>query len=208
MTDNPFALDAPVPGVTPAPTGPPMPEVHKQAAVVPVESGFTTDPTAPRPDEDPFSGPAPAQARSPRLRDVFGRLVLIIPHKLEEGIPNTLQPGTTQDRMTADVVILDGGQIEYGGAPEKTPPVPHDKVAQVPHKSPRMFISSVGLISQCREALDKRRRGGIGMVLGRLGVGKSDKPGQNPPYLLQNPTDADKSLARQYLATQDPFDNS
>jgi len=131
--------------------------------------------------------------------------LLVVPHKLEENVPNRLQPGTTQDRMTADVVALDGGPIAYGGKPEATPSVPHDKTAPVPHKTARQFISNSGLISQCREALAKRQRGEPGMVLGRLAVGQVPANGGNPPYLLTPPTEADKQLARQYLATVDPF---
>jgi hypothetical protein len=137
---------------------------------------------------------------------MYGRLLLIIPHKLEEGIPNRLgKAGDVQDRMTADVVILDGGTIAYGGAPEKIPAVPHTKSAEVPLKSARMFISSAGIISQCRQALAKKvATGQPGMVLGRLSVGEA-KGDQAPPYLLTPATDADKQLARQYLANVDPF---
>jgi hypothetical protein len=188
---NPFALDTPV-TTPPPPTAP---------AFIP-----PTAPIAPPLDDgDPFSGPAPQAPRGPRLRDSYGRLLLLIPRKLEEDVPNLLQPGTTQDRMTADVVILDGGPISYGGTPETTPSIPHTKVAGVPFKTDRMFISSVGLISQCREALAKRAQGKPGMVLGRLTVGQQSKPGLQPPWLLTPPTDADKAIGRAYLATVDPF---
>lgn len=193
---NPFALDeAPAPAPTAAPA----------AAAVPPSA-----PTSPAPaagGDDPFSDPAPREARGPRLRDMYGRLLLVIPHKLEEGIPNRLgKPGETQDRMTADVVILDGGTIHFGGKPEATPPTPHTKTSEVPLKNARMFVSSGGLISQCRQALAKRlTTGQPGMVLGRLSVGEAKGPGQNPPYLLTPATEADKQVARQYLANVDPF---
>lgn len=190
---NPFALDtrpetAPIPTPTAAPVSP---------APAPAPQPF---------GDDPFSGPAPQTARGPRIRDLHGRLLLVIPHKLEEGIPNRLgKPGETQDRMTADVIVLDGGPIAFGGAPEKLPPRPHTQTANLPHKNARMFISSVGLISQCREALAKKiTTGQPGMVLGRLGVGEA-KGDQNPPNLLTPPTEADKAIARQYLANVDPF---
>jgi hypothetical protein len=138
---------------------------------------------------------------------MFGRLVLITPIKVEFGIPNRLQPGTTQDRMTADVVILDGGPCAYGGQPEKPGGKPHDKWAQVPHRTRGQYISSVGLISQCREALERRRKGQPGMVLGRLYVGESTDPAKEGAWLVSDPTDADKALARAYLSTVDPFGN-
>lgn len=138
------------------------------------------------------------------MRDLYGRLLLLIPH-LVETVPNKQRPGETQQRMTADVVVLDGGPIAYGGAPEKVGGAPHDKTATVPYKRPRMFVSSVGVISQCREALAKKiTQGRPGIVLGRLTVGEA-KPDQSPPYLLTPATDADKALARQYLSQIDPF---
>jgi hypothetical protein len=196
---NPFALDTP-----PAPVS--TPTSTATVTATPTMPPPTADPFAGAGGDDPFSGPAPQQARGPRLRDLYGRLLLIVPLKLEEGIPNRLsQNGGTQDRMTADVIVLDGGPIPYGGAPEKVPPRPHDKTAAVPHKNARMYISSVGLISQCRDALAKKiRTGQPGMVLGRLNVGEA-KGDQAPPYLLTPPTDQDKQVARQYLANVDPF---
>lgn len=188
---NPFALDTPLAVAagmaTPSPVAAPV-----------------TPAAQPSGGDDPFSGPAPQQARGPRLRDLYGRLLLIVPFKVET-VPNRLaKDGSTQDRMTADVIVLDGGTILFGGAPEKIPAVPHTKSAETPHKTDRMFISSVGLISQCRDALAKRAQGQPGMVLGRLNVGEA-KGDQAPPYLLTTPTDADKILARQYLAKVDPF---
>ena len=38
-----------------------------------------------------------------------------------------------------------------------------------------------------------------GMVLGRLGKGEA-KPGQSAPWKLDDPTDADRDIARKYLA--------
>lgn len=205
---NPFALDtpaAPAAPTAPAPLANPFGSPGNPVALTNPTGGATVPVPMFAPGDDPFSGPAPQQPRGPRLRDLYGRLLLVVPHKLEEGVPNRLQPGTVQDRMTADVIVLDGGPINYGGKPEATPPVPHNKVAQVPHRTERMFVSSAGLISQCRDALAKRRVGQPGMVLGRLGVGDAKEPGQNAPWLLTPPTEQDKQIARQYLSTVDPF---
>lgn len=200
---NPFALDTPA---APATEANPFAAGAAQTAPAAAPAQPATGSLAGDLD-DPFMAPAPREARGPRLRDIYGRLLLIIPHKLEEGVPNRLnKKGETQDRMTADVVILDGGTIHYGGAPEKTPPVPHTKTAEPPLRNARMFISSVGLISQCRQALARKVTSGQpGMVLGRLSVGEAKNPGENAPYLLTPATDADKQIARQYLANVDPF---
>lgn len=192
---NPFALDTPAPAPAAVPATPAPATVTAPAVPTPQATG-----------DDPFDAPAPQRPRGPRLQEMYGRLLLIIPHKLEENVPNRLgKAGDTQDRLTADVVILDGGPINYGGTPEKVPPVPHDKVAQVPHRNEKMFISAVGLISQCREALSKKvTQGRPGMVLGRLTVGQATG-NQNPPYLLTPATEADKAIGRAYLANVDPF---
>jgi hypothetical protein len=107
--------------------------------------------------------------------------------------------------MTADVVVLDGGPITYGGRPEAMVPIPHNTTSNVPLKVDAMFISAVGLVSQCREALAERLKGGRGMVLGRLTVGEARDQDSNPPYLLTPYTDADREIGKAYLANVDPF---
>lgn len=210
-TSNPFASTAP----TTAPVqgqSVPVPQQPVQTYTDPTRPGATTpDPTgygATPPDPwtgggDPFGDPAPQEARAPRFRELYGRLLLLVPKKLEAGIvssrfKNPDGSAQTQDRMTADIIVLDGGTIHYGGEPEKIPSVPHTKTAEPPARWDNAYISFTGIISQCREALVKR-----GMVLGRLSKGADDSKG-NPPWLLQPATDADKVLARQWLAAQPP----
>lgn len=142
---------------------------------------------------DPFNAPTPPQANivRPRLLDFAadGRLVLISPIKIDRNLPNNLgKQGDTQDRMTADVVILDGPPFPYGGAPEKG--TPHNLTAQVPYEIISMFISSAPLISQCERRLGE-------MVLGRLS--RRQLPNGNTAYRLDDPTEADRAVARAYL---------
>jgi len=192
---NPFALDTPAP----APAAP--------AAPAPAT---VTAPPAPQNDADPFAGsdPAPQAPRGPRLREMYGRLVIIMPKTVEKDRPTQFKnpdgSQQKQDRMTADVIVLDGGTIHYGGRPEDIPSVPHDKTAEPPAKWADMFISAAGLISQCREALAKRQAGQPGMVLGRLTKGQDTGKG-NPPWILTPATDADKVIGKAYLANVDPF---
>jgi len=197
---NPFALPTETAPVT-APNG--------MAAPAPVPPPAVPAAPAYAPGgEDPFSAPAPQQPKGPRIRDMYGRLLLVIPQRLEKDVTSQFKDKDgnrqVQDRMTADVICLDGGPIAYGGRPETVGGPPHDKTAQVPHRNVAQYISNAGLISQCRDALAKRLAGKPGMVLGRLQVGEA-KGNNNPPYLLAEPTEADKQLARQYLATVDPF---
>jgi hypothetical protein len=197
---NPYALPtttAPAPATMPAPAAP---------ATAPPAQFTATAPAAPVAGGDPFSGPAAQEARGPRVREMYGRLILITPKHVEK-ISRKQDDGSTKivDRMTADVVILDGGPCAFGGQPEKPGGKQHDQVAQMPHRNRDMYVSAVGLISQCREALAKRQAGQPGMVLGRLMVGEARDKDSNPPYLLSEPTDADKAIARQYLSTIDVF---
>jgi len=215
---NPFALDAPAP----APAAPAAPAPAIAPAPTPVQPAFPAggypvpaQPVAPNAPigaaaDDPFDNPAAQQARGPRMREMYGRLLLVIPRKLETGVVSrTLKNNdgspAVQDRMTADVVILDGGTIHYGGKPEAVIPIAHDKSAEVPFRVSGMYISNAGLISQCREALAKIvSHGRPGMVLGRLAQGQGGTNG-NPPWILTPATDADRAIGKAYLATVDPF---
>lgn len=164
---------------------------------------------------DPFGAPAP-QVDRPRVQDLFGCLLMIMPKRVERGIPSRFKNNegqtTYQDRMTADVVVLYGNpsnpfggnaqQVPYGGSPEKLQRGgrPHDRMLPVPSKIPEMYISNKGLISQCRDALEQTTSGrGQGMVLGWLDVGEAQ--GENaPPYLLREYDERAAQLARAWLA--------
>lgn len=142
---------------------------------------------------DGFRPPDPQQSNvvRPRLQD-FGRenrLVLISPIKIDRGVPNNLgKPGETQDRMTADVVVLDGAPFLYGGQPDKGKP--HTHQAQVPHEILSMWISSAPLISQCERRVGES-------VLGRLGV--KNLLNGNTAYKLDDPSEHDVATCRAYL---------
>lgn len=213
------AAAAPVaPAVPPAPPGvDPAQWAAFQAAqhgapvapvtpVAPAAPVFTPPPAAPA-SADPFDDPAPQRPRGPRPLELYGRLVLIIPKELEKVASNDPEKpaGTMVDRLTADVVVLDGGPISFGGKPEALPPIPHNRTEPLPYRQAAMYLSAVGIISQCRDALDKRKRGEPGMVIGRVMTGEQKDPRKKPPYLLAKATDADRQIARGYLATIDPF---
>lgn len=140
-----------------------------------------------------FANPAPPQSNivRPRMTDFGhdGRLVIITPKDIARGVPNNLgKPGETQDRMTADVVILDGHPFPFGGAPEKGRQ--HTTQASIPYEIPSMWISNVGLISQCERRIGE-------MVLGRLR--SIALPNGNSAYRIDDPTDADRATAAQYV---------
>lgn len=202
---NPFGqMPAPtMPAQQPAPSAaPPGYMVTSQATMPPQQQYGTPQGFGGQPGADPFGAPAP-RAERPRIRDIYGRLLLIIPRRMEYNLPNRARdakPGDTQDRMTADVIVLDGGTLLYGGAPEKQPPVPHSKSVEVPYKIEGIYISQKGLLSQSRDAITKMQTGQIGMVLGRLDVSPEARPGENAAYILTPFTEHDAGLARAWLA--------
>ena len=156
---------------------------------------------------DPFDDPAPPRPKGPRLDDMYGRLLLIIPKGMDKG-KSTETDGTvtTYDRMSADVIVLDGPDMPYGGKPNGRPPTPHDRVANIPHREVAMYVSAKALISQSRDAWAKRQRSEPGMVLGRLAYGEQPAdPKLQAPWILEKANDSDRAVARQYLATIDPF---
>jgi hypothetical protein len=218
---NPFGQPAQAPPAAPAnPFGAAAPQTPQQYP--PNVAGSFSAPTAPgigstaapaQPfGEDPFGAPAPRQARAPRLLDLHtsypGRLILLAPIKVEV-VPNRNEgapPGSTQDRMTMDIVVLDGPPIPYGGKPEARIPTPHTQQVSVPVLFENVYNSNSALVSQCREALLARQTGGSRwMVLGRLGIGEQRDPtGQKQPPWVIVPTEeqADHELARRFLASE------
>lgn len=114
---------------------------------------------------------APGSTSGIKWEDINGRLLLVKPHSIEEGIA-TVHGATTAVR--ADVTVLDGP-----GAPEDY----NDTLI-----FPKVLQGQV------------RGNAGTGrMNLGRLGKGNA-KPGQSAPWVLGDPTDADKQIAREHLA--------
>lgn len=226
---NPFAPATPNPFQQqgqPVPPAPPAAQPQPTASIPPappapaVPGGYAPPPAPPAPSApgagQPGAGLTPEQIASllgdpakqapkgPRLEDIYNRLIIIVPKRLEN-VPNRLKPGTNQDRLTADIIVLDGGILHYGGNPTKLPPVPHDKFTDVPVKFTDVYISSVGLISQTREKLAERLAGRASFpgVLGRLGVGEQ-KGDFKPPWLLYPVSEEERAWVGQVLfARQD-----
>lgn len=194
------------------------------AATTPAPAPVQTQPASPANAgaPDPFGGPAPRGDR-PKMRDLYGRLVLIMPKKLELGVATKWRDPVTQevkrqDRLTMDIVVLDGGPLAYGGDPTAVPPVPHNKSAEVPVRFDGMYDSHTGIISQTRDALanfqrqaagQQLRQGETTMVLGRVTVG--EKSGENKaPFILEPANEQDIARARAWVQAnhRDPFGNA
>lgn len=112
----------------------------------------------------------PGSAVGVDYKELLGRLLLITPHSTEK--VNTTYGES--DCVRGDLVVLDGPQA---GTEYKDTLV-----------FPRVLQSQI------------RGNAGTGrMNLGRLGQGAA-KPGQSPPWRLEDPTDGDKTVARAHLA--------
>lgn len=150
---------------------------------------------------DPFMDPATPPSAFPTLASLRGRLVLVKPTK-QETVPNNLgQPGSTQQRVTADVTVVDG----RGPVPVVKQGSPTGQTLEGPEFR-GMWIQGEFITTQLAEAL---RSGG--MVLGTVNTPKTNMPpGKGNAWGLTRATDADKQTARDFLAgrtigaTQEP----
>lgn len=153
---------------------------------------------------DPFAEPGPVGSggKNPSFAQLKGRLLLITPTALDKGITSPMKKDP-HDRITADVVILDGDPIK--GVLNKDNEVTHvyDEPITAPHKIENMWISQAVLVNQLRNA---HKSGG--MVLGRVNQLPA-RPGQSKAWTLESPEEADKAEARKYIASvpkdDDPF---
>lgn len=144
-----------------------------------------------------------------KLKDMFGRLVLIFPLSIQR-VPRAAQYITAeqrargdvdQDRLTATVVVLDDGQggqqpIAWGGDPYALPATPHTNSDPLPYVRKAMWINQSRLISQLRDSLPIGPGEAPGMVAGRV---TKAGPNNNDPWYLIGATEAEVTLVRQYL---------
>ena len=111
-----------------------------------------------------------------RAKDFNGRLLIVTPNEYVTGI-NTVNG--VKDAVDAKVVVVD-----------ETNPAGSEVI-----EGARLFGGQ--LIAGTKPFIGK------GMVLGRLGQGTA-KPGQNAPWVLNDPTDEDRTKAQAYLSTTAP----
>lgn len=116
----------------------------------------------------------PGSSSGVEFDQLNGRLLLIKPIQTE----NVNTSFGEKECVRADLVILDGV-----GAPDEAKDI---------------LIFPKVLIGQVRATIGTGR-----MVLGRLGQGVA-KPGQKPPWKLDDPTDADRKIARSWYESSAP----
>lgn len=142
---------------------------------------------------DPFSDPNDIAGEFASAESFRGRLVLIEPVKLELDIPNSLNPGQTQDRVTAKVTTVDGqGKVQIFANR-----APTGNFLEGPEHEGVWF-------SQDRivKGLFPRRQFIPGVrVLARLETYKPGKAaGPGNPWGLVKATDTEKKQAVEFLA--------
>lgn len=132
--------------------------------------------------------PAPTSYSRPALQQYVGRLLLFRPTAYDV-VPNDLQPGTTQKRITTDIVVLDGDTItdKVSRDGDVTPldmPVTTGPDATLLEDC---YISSAGLVAWLKPKLSDPLREQKPWILGRVYRTPARKAGQSKGYTLGDP---------------------
>lgn len=189
------------------------PAYQQQAPAAQVQQQYApvAGPSGPPPALGPVSNaPAPVvgDGKGATLPDMYGRLVVMFPFKLERVMrrPEHITAeqraagNTEQDRMTVTVVVLDDGQggfspIAYGGKPYALGGTPHTDSAPLPYLRRGMWINQTRLISQLTASLPAPG-GWPSPVCGRI---VKTGPESNAPWYLAAATEADLNLVNTYM---------
>lgn len=135
-----------------------------------------------------FATPDPVGATRPAVRDFVDRVVVIRPTRIERDVPNQSDPSKKQDRVTADVLVLDGGPLQFGGNVARGKPLTME--VQTPFLVKAMYISNTNMVQAVENQVGK------GVVLGRVEIGRAGDPTKNPPFnLVEVPQDDPKYAA-------------
>lgn len=134
-----------------------------------------------------FADPDAVGATRPSVRDFVGRVVVVRPTRIERDVPNRSDPAKKQDRVTADVLVVDGGPLEFGGNVARGKPL--TMTVQTPYLVKGMYISNTNMVQAVEAQV------GRGVVLGRVSMGKASDPTHNPPFNLDKVETADPMYA-------------
>ena len=131
----------------------------------------------------PFSDPAPIGGVRPAIRDLEGRTVICIPRAVAVVPVMNPKPGqpASQTRVTTDVIVCDGGPLDFGGDPTNAGRqgiTPHTLRVSVPFLATGLYTSHKSFV----DSLESRV--GRGAVLGRVERGITSAKGNSPPWNL------------------------
>lgn len=144
------------------------------------------------PAQNPFADPIQPPSVYPSQASLRGRLVLITPRKIETK-PSNLNPGQTQEIITADVTVVDG----LGPVPDIKNNQHSGQWLEGPDFT-GVWLSGQRVVDQLRSQI------GTGQSV--LGVIETYQPGQVPmkgnPWGILTATPEQKAQASQFLATR------
>jgi hypothetical protein len=145
-----------------------------------------------------INDPAAIGGTRPRIADLRNRCVIVQPIAIARNVPG-VQAGQVQDRITANIFVLDGGPLEFGGKPEKY--VPHTLVVATPYVAEGVYISQTNLVAALLPSLPSPQAPQGGLVIGVIEQGRASKAEFNPPWnlTLLDPADPRRGLAAQIL---------
>lgn len=213
---NPFANPVPAPAVPSFP-GALSPQEMQTVATNSFKQATGQQTTPPALDLNRLSSaPAPiiGEGGGAKLNDMFGRLLLLFPLRLDRVPEFKSSNGQTdqnrrpsadglRNQITATVVVLDDGNgghspIQWGGDIYAPPQLqkPHTDSAPLPYVRKAMWLSQSRLISQLRDSLPTTPGQAPGMIAGRL-----SKAGNGPTdaWYLIGATEQEVALVRTYL---------
>lgn len=114
------------------------------------------------------------------IKDLLDELVLFSPSEYVEEVSTDFG---TKDAVLTDLVVLTQGGTEYTDAMI----FQGSLIGQLKRRVPQLNPVTGQITREGRK------------LLGRIGKGEAKK-GQNPPYILLDPSEDDKQMARDYLA--------
>lgn len=126
-----------------------------------------------------FADPSAVGGTRPATRDLVGRVVIVRPTSYNPTAPG-YTPGTTQERVTLDVMVVTGGPVEFGGNPRRGKP--NTLRAATPYFATGLFVSNSNIVAATREFVGKS------VVLGRVTEGVASDPKNENPFNLMKIT--------------------
>lgn len=206
-------------GIQQAPAAPATPSPFGQPAVSPQAYAPAAPQAAPAQAPAPMNlgqlgvapPPEPSGGTGADLVAMYSRLVIVFPSKVEivQRAERFITPeqrakgNTTQEKMTATVVVLDSGPgtppgtgvIQWGGNPSPIGGTPHTNQDPLPYVRKGMWLRQTQLIGQLRSYLPQN--GVQGICVGR--VAKAGPETTDAWYLTTDITPADLATAQTYL---------
>jgi hypothetical protein len=133
--------------------------------------------------ENPFINPALSGGPTLKIRNLAGRVVGLIPTAYDPnapGIPTKQNPNPTQELITADAFVVDGGPLDYGDSQAERIPTPPTMRIQTPCIVRSVLISNVNIVRTLKPHV-----GTGAVVLGRIVQGVTSTQGNSRPWNLE-----------------------